>query len=422
MKQIGKFQLIRTLGKGASATVYLALDTYSGKEVALKVLDPELIGSPDFDESTIAQFLNEASLAGKLSHPHIAGILEASVTENSGYIAVEYVPGGDLSQYTRGGKLLSPEDAIQVAFKSCGALNYAFRQGIVHRDIKPANILVVSGTNIKVGDFGAAYLNKAVGTQIANIGSPYYMSPEQAAGLSLDHHSDMFSLGVVLYQLFSGQRPFEALTMDELVAKILNDMPRAPSSHRPELGGDVDRIILQMLAKDPQERYPSWADLALDIARIGRLSVYQSSIPDSEKFESLKTVKLLSRLDDAELWELVHIGKWSRVSPRTTIVREGEPGRSLYLIGGGTAKVTKQGRLLNLLEAGECIGEMSYVEDGRIPRQATVESMTGVLLAEFEKESVESVSLKCRYQFSLALLHSLVERLAMADDRLVQGG
>jgi hypothetical protein len=248
------------------------------------------------------------------------------------------------------------------------------------------------------------------------------MSPEQAAGLSLDHHSDMFSLGVVLYQLFSGQRPFEALTMDELVAKILNDMPRAPSSHRPELGGDVDRIILQMLAKDPQERYPSWADLALDIARIGRLSVYQSSIPDSEKFESLKTVKLLSRLDDAELWELVHIGKWSRVSPRTTIVREGEPGRSLYLIGSGTAKVTKQGRLLNLLEAGECIGEMSYVEDGRIPRQATVESMTGVLLAEFEKESVESVSLKCRYQFALALLHSLVERLAMADDRLVQGG
>ena len=422
MKQIGKFQLIRTLGKGASATVYLALDTYSGKEVALKVLDPELIGSPDFDESTIAQFLNEASLAGKLSHPHIAGILEASVTENSGYIAVEYVPGGDLSQYTRGGKLLSPEDAIQVAFKSCGALNYAFRQGIVHRDIKPANILVVSGTNIKVGDFGAAYLNKAVGTQIANIGSPYYMSPEQAAGLSLDHHSDMFSLGVVLYQLFSGQRPFEALTMDELVAKILNDMPRAPSSHRPELGGDVDRIILQMLAKEPQERYPSWADLALDIARIGRLSVYQSSIPDSEKFESLKTVKLLSRLDDAELWELVHIGKWSRVSPRTMIVREGEPGRSLYLIGSGTAKVTKQGRLLNLLEAGECIGEMSYVEDGRIPRQATVESMTGVLLAEFEKEAVESVSLKCRYQFALALLHSLVERLAMADDRLVQGG
>lgn len=422
MHQIGKFQLRKILGKGASGTVYLALDTFSGKDVALKVLDPQLVSSPDFDRSQTAQFMNEASLAGKLSHPHIAAILEASVTDNSGYIALEYVPGGDLSQYTRTGKLLSPQDAIQIAFKSCGALDYAFRQGIVHRDIKPANILVVSGTNIKVGDFGAAYLYKAAGTQIANIGSPYYMSPEQASGQPLDHHSDMFSLGVVLYQLFSGKRPFEAATMDDLVGKILGETPRAPSVHRPELGRDIDRILLQMLAKDPQQRYPSWADLALDIARIGRLSVYQSSIQDSEKFEALKAVKLLANLDDADLWELVQIGKWSRVPPRTVIVREGDQGRSLYLLGSGRAKVTKQGRLLNLLDAGECVGEMSYVKEGGIARQATVESMTDILLAEFEKDSVEQVSLRCRYQFSQALLHSLVDRLAMADDRLVQGG
>ena len=422
MKQIGKFQVIKELGKGASGTVYLALDTYSGKDVALKMLDPNIIGAADFDRSNFHQFMNEASLAGKLSHPHIAAILEASVTEHSGYIAIEYVPGGDLSQYTRPGKLLSPQDAIQVAFKSCGALDYAFRQGIVHRDIKPANILVVSGTDIKVGDFGAAYLRSAPGTQIASIGSPFCMSPEQASGGPLDHHSDMFSLGVVLYQLFTGKRPFEAPSLDQLFDQIRKVEPLAPSGHRAELGPDIDRIILQMLAKDPGQRYPSWAELALDIARIGRLSVYQSAIPDSEKFEALKTVKLLTRLDDAEIWELVQIGKWSRVPPRTTIVHEGDPGRSLFLLGAGTTKVTKQGRLLNLLEAGECIGEMSYVEDGRIPRQATVESMTDVLLAEFEKEAVESVSLRCRYQFSLALLHSLVERLAMADDRLVQGG
>ncbi|MDP1910609.1 MAG: serine/threonine-protein kinase, partial [Hyphomicrobium sp.] len=234
--QIGKFQLRRVLGKGASATVYLALDTFSGKDVALKVLDSAVVNSPDFSRTDAAQFMNEASLAGKLNHPHIASILEAAVTENEGHIALEYVPGGDLSQYTKPGCLLSPDNAIQVAFKCCGALDYAFRQGIVHRDIKPANILVVSGTNIKVADFGAAYLCKTPEKQIAEIGSPYYMSPEQARGETLDHHSDMFSLGVVLYQLFSGHRPFEAATIEALFAKIIGETPLAPSSYRPEIG------------------------------------------------------------------------------------------------------------------------------------------------------------------------------------------
>src|SRR5664279_2459195 len=109
MDRIGKFQLRRVLGKGASGTVYLALDTFSGKDVALKVLDPEVVKSPDFDLTNTVQFMNEASLAGKLTHPHIASILEASVTKDSGYIAIEYVPGGDLSQYTVTGNLLSPE-------------------------------------------------------------------------------------------------------------------------------------------------------------------------------------------------------------------------------------------------------------------------------------------------------------------------
>lgn len=422
MDRIGKFQLRKVLGKGASGTVYLALDTFSGNDVALKVLDPEVVKSPDFDRTNTAQFMNEASLAGKLSHPHIASILEASVSADSGYIAIEYVPGGDLSQYTMPGRLLSPENAIEVAFKCCGALDYAFRQGIVHRDIKPANILVVSGTNVKVADFGAAYLCKAPETQIEAIGSPLYMSPEQVRGEPLGYHSDMFALGVVLYQLFTGRPPYVASSLDELLAKILDETPIAPSSHRPQLSKEIDRILLRMMAKIPEERYPSWADLALDIAKIGRLSVYQKVIPDSEKFMALKEVKLLAQLDEAELWELVHIGKWSRVPPRTVIMREGEAGRSLFFLGSGQVKITKQGRLLNLLGAGECIGEMSYVKEGEITRQATVESMADVLLAEFQKEVVDGVSLKCQYHFAMALMHSLVDRLALADARLIQAG
>ena len=422
MNQIGKFQPIRVLGKGASATVYLALDTFSGNEVALKVLDPEVVKSPDFDRTVTAQFMTEASLAGKLSHPHIASILEASVTEDSGYIALEYVPGGDLYQYTEPGKLLSPADAIQVAFKCCGALDYAFRQGIVHRDLKPANIMVVSGTNIKVADFGAAYLRTETGTQLADIGSPSYMSPEQVRGEPLDYHSDMFTLGVVLYQLFSGQKPFLASTLEELFDKILGEVPAAPSRLRPELSKDIDEILLRMTAKNREDRYPSWAEVALDIAKVGRLSVYQSAIPDSEKFLAMKRVRLLSQLDEPELWELVLAGRWSRVPPRRVLVREGEPGKSLFFLGSGSAKVTKQDRLLNVLEAGDCIGEMAYIKEGEILRQATVETMSDVLLVEFGQKMLADVSLKCRYQLSLALTHSLVDRLSLADERLVGAG
>jgi len=422
MQQIGKFLLRRVLGKGASGTVYLALDTFSGNDVALKVLDPEVVKSPEFDRTNTVQFMNEASLAGKLSHPHIAAILEASVNKDSGYIAIEYVPGGDLSQYTTIENLLSPEDAIQVAFKCCGALDYAFRQGIVHRDIKPANILVVSGTNIKVGDFGAAYLFYAQETQITDIGSPLYMSPEQIRGDKLGHHSDMFSLGVVLYQLFTGQRPFEAPTLAQLIQKTLNEVPALPSSHRPEISKEIDGILLKMIAKTPEQRYPSWGDLALDIAKVGRLSVYRSAIPDSDKFVALKKVQMLGHLGDAELWELVHAGKWSLLPPRTEILREGEGGSSLFFIGSGRVKVTKQGRLLNVLDAGECVGEMAFIKESGIVRQATVESLDDVLLVEFEREPLGKVSVKCRYQLSQALMHSLVDRLSLADERLVRAG
>ena len=422
MQQIGRFRLGKKLGQGASATVYKAHDTFSGEDVALKVLNPEVVKHPDFGRKFTVQFMNEASLAGKLSHPHIASILEASVAEEHAYLAIEYVPGGDLMRRVLPQYILPVEDVTQIAFKSCGALDYAYRQGIVHRDLKPANILVVSGTNIKIGDFGASYLFNSLHTQIANIGTPLYMSPEQIKGRPLGYSSDMFSLGVVLYQLFTGRRPFEAPTLAESVAKTLRETAARPSTLRDGISAEMDDILLRMLAKAPADRYPSWAELALDIARVGRLSHHESAVHDSEKFVALKAVRLLGHLGDPQVWELVHAGKWSRVPARTMIMQEGDQGASLFFLGSGEAKVTKQGRLLNVLNAGECVGDMSYIKEGGIPRQATVETLSDVLLVEFEKEALDKVSVECRYQLSLALMHSLVDRLALGDERLVQAG
>ena len=206
---IGKYQLKKQLGKGASSTVYLATDTFTTLDVALKVIDVNVFRDPQRGKAARTQFLNEASLVGKLSHPHIVTMMDAVVSDEESYIALEYVAGGNLVPFTDAQHLLAIEQAIEIGFKCCGALDYAYRAGIVHRDIKPANILVVRGTEIKVADFGAALLHLSDTTQIVEIGSPAYMSPEQILGEALDVRTDIFSLGVVLYQIVAGERPFE---------------------------------------------------------------------------------------------------------------------------------------------------------------------------------------------------------------------
>src|SRR5512134_1851261 len=153
---VGKYEVQKLIWKGATGTVYLARDTFSGKEVALKTIEPEVFNDPEFGTVYRQQFLNEASLAGKLRHPHIVAILDAVVQQDSGHIAMELVTGGDLSAHVAPDKLLPVGDVLQIGFKCCGALDYAFREGIVHRDIKPANIMIAKGTDVKIADFGAA--------------------------------------------------------------------------------------------------------------------------------------------------------------------------------------------------------------------------------------------------------------------------
>jgi serine/threonine protein kinase len=418
-QRIGKFALLERLGKGSSGTVYKALDTFSGQEVALKVLDESLFAGEGMNSTRRQQFMNEASLAGRLQHPHIAAILEASIDDKSGYIAVEYVPGADLSRAVLPDGLLKVEEVFEIAFKCCGALDYAHRQGIIHRDIKPANLMVTEGTQIKIVDFGAALLTNTQHTQIQDVGTPSYMSPEQVRGGSeLSFQSDMFSLGVVLYGLFTGQRPFAGETVTQLLVNIVEKEPPLPTEWRPELDREVDRILMRMLRKEPEKRYPGWADLAFDLADIGRFSVYVKEISDREKFTTLRGFQPLARLNDAEIWELVHASYWVRVPAQTTIMKEGDKGAELLFLAQGEVKVVKQGRLLNVLRTGSYFGEMAHVKAGAIPRQATVETLTDALIAEFRPGAMKKLSTNCQLQLSQSLLNAVVDRLMFADERI----
>jgi len=419
--QVGKYDVQKLLGKGATGTVYLAKDTFTGKEVALKTIEPEVFRDPEFGTVYRSQFLQEASLAGKLRHPYIVSILDAVVAEDSGHIAMELVMGGDLSKHATPDTLLPIPDVLQIAFKCCGALEYAAKEGIVHRDIKPANIMIAEGTEVKIADFGAAVLKKSQVVQTAALGSPYYMSPEQIEGSKpLTFHSDMYSLGVVLYELLTGKRPFAGANLEDLIAKILKHEPLPPSELRSELPKSIDSVVLRAMKKDPAQRYATWPEFALELSKAGELVLPPGSIPDSEKYVTLKNVQMLSTLADSELWELARAGRWRRVPKGKPVVQEDEKGRSFFFLARGEAKVTKKKKLLNMVSGGECFGEMAYIGGGDQPRHATVEAMTELLLAEFDPAALEKMSLGAQLQLTRALVRNVTDRLALANVRLAR--
>jgi serine/threonine protein kinase len=418
--QIGKYALQKVIGRGSIGTVYLACDTFSSTPVALKVIDPEMMTEPERGGVKRKLFLNEASLVGKLSHPHIVAILDAAIQEPPFYIAMEYIAGGSLADVVRNNPRFLLADTMEIAFKCCSALEYVSRYGIVHRDIKPANIMRVEANEVKIADFGAAYFRNADDTQVTTVGTPAYESPEQVLGKELTHQSDMFSLGVVLYELLCGRRPFVAPNLTELLRQIVKEDPAPPSRIEPSLPSGFDDLVMRALAKDPKARYPTWAEFALAIAEAGKLSIFEQSIPHSQRYQALRALDSLRHFSDIEIWEMVKAGGWRRVPARTVLVAEGEAGHSVFLLAEGEAKVTIQGRLLNVLKRGDCFGEMAYVRAGSAPRQVTVEASTDALVVEFDAQSLDRTTPGCQLRFAQVLLHALCDRLALADTRILQ--
>jgi len=417
--QIGKYEVQKVLGKGATGTVYLAKDPFSGKEIALKTIDPAVFKDPENGEVFRLQFLNEASLAGKLRHPHIVAILDAAVQEEGGYIAMELVTGGDLSGHVSADTLLPVADVLQIGFKCCGALDYAFQEGVIHRDIKPANLMMAQGRRVKIADFGAARLNRTTTTtQAVAMGSPFYMPPEVVEGKEPTYHSDLYSLGVVLYELLTARRPFTAGSLDALAGKILHEDPIPPSKLRAGLPGQLDDIVLRAMRKQPRERHDYYGDLAQELAKAAKLVLPPQAIPESEQYVMLKRSEMLAELSDAELWELARAAHWSRAPKGTIVLRENDEGDSFFYLAEGEVKVTRKGRLLNVLKKTECFGEMAYIREGDARRQATVQATSELLLAEFRPLTLMQMDLNAQLQLTRALVRNLADRLELANTKI----
>ena len=421
IQKIGKYQILKELGKGATSAVYLGMDPFANRKVAVKLVQREVLGDKEHGKRFRKLFLTEASLAGKLSHPHIAAIFDAVADEEGSYIVMEYVEGGTLELHTKHDNLLPVNKIVEIVFKCSKALDYAHRHGVIHRDIKPANILLAKNTDIKISDFGAALTTAAETTQVSGIGSPAYMSPEQVQEHQLTHQTDIFSLGVVMYQLLTGSLPFKATNNYSMVFQIINVDPPPPSIFRPDIPAPVDQIVKKMLQKRLEARYQNWDELAQDLVRVfNNLQTPEQPVPDTEKFNTLRRLDFFHNFTDVDIWQVLHISNWHRIPASTTLIREGETGTSFFILASGEVKVTKSDRVLNVLKTGECFGEMAYLGRRQFKRSASVISNSEITVIEIKADALNAATESCRHHFTAAFLELLVLRLESADVRLSQ--
>jgi serine/threonine-protein kinase len=261
----GRYRIVRKLGTGGMAYVYLAEDQELGRRVAIKILNERHAA----DDQFIERFRREAKNAAGLSHPNIVSIYDRGTAEDTYYIAMEYLDGRSLKELIVSRGPAPIKTAVEYARQTLAAVGFAHRHGIVHRDIKPHNVLVGPEGRLKVTDFGIARSGASQMTEVGSIiGTAQYLSPEQARGAPVDQTSDLYSVGVVLFELLTGQVPFTGDTPLEIAMKHLSEVPKPPSELRPDVPHDLDLVVLRALAKDPSERYGTAEEMDADLGRV----------------------------------------------------------------------------------------------------------------------------------------------------------
>ncbi|MBW7860692.1 MAG: serine/threonine protein kinase [Rhodocyclaceae bacterium] len=267
---IGRYIVTGTLGRGAMGTVYRAEDPLIERTVALKVLAIDLHGgvATGFRE----RFYREAKSAGRLNHPNIVTIYDVGESGDTPYIAMEFLPGRTLRESLDSGVVLPVRKIVDIALLVARGLEYAHQNGVIHRDIKPANIMLARSGTVKIMDFGIALASDAGRTMAdAVLGSPKYMAPEQIGGGQADARTDVFALGVTLYEMLTGKDAFGGETIPEVMHKVLHAMPPAPASLNPDIPGELDAIVMRALAKSPDDRFQRAKDMGRALGALRRV-------------------------------------------------------------------------------------------------------------------------------------------------------
>src|SRR3954471_3242132 len=281
-QKIGRYEIQGELGRGAMGIVYRALDPTIGRTVALKTMRLDVHGADE--EEILRRFKHEAKLAGVINHPNVDTIYDAGEDQRIFYIAMEFVEGVTLQTLLHQQRVIPAQLVLEVSRQICPAMDYAHKRGVIHRDIKPANIMLTSQGGAKIMDFGIAKAEGGMTNAGQVLGTPAYMSPEQVLGKPLDGRSDLFSYGVCLYEMVTGEKPFTGQNVTTIIYKIMNEQPVPPRDLDITIHPGLSEVITKALSKDPKDRYQSGKELA------HALETYKDFGSNSEKTQVLSSM------------------------------------------------------------------------------------------------------------------------------------
>ncbi len=414
--RVGKYVLGRELGTGSSGRVFLSHDPYFDRDVAIKLYLLEDGLSESHRRARRQPFFNEAKLAGRLRHPNILPILDAGEEGSIGYVAIEYLPGAEsLKNWTQPERLLSVAAVVEIVFKLARAIEYAHRMEVIHRDIKPSNVLRTPDGEVHLIDFGiaiqASRLEEEKEDKPKLAGSPSYMAPELIVGGAANPQTDIYSLGVLLYELLVGRRPYEGKSLSELLHQILYASSPPLGKLRSEIPLVLDDIVAQALAKQPEKRFKTCFELAAALVGVSQnLETVSEELRERERFNLLRRMGFFSDFTYPEIYEILKTGHWTTHEPGSRIVSEGDVDERFSLIVTGAARVEQGGRALGRLQAGDCFGEIGFVTPAK--RSVSIVTEEAAEVFSVNATLMEQASVATQLHFTRVFLKNLISRLA----------
>jgi serine/threonine protein kinase len=409
-EKFGKYPVVGLAGNGNMGTVYVGYDPFADRDVALKACT--LPARDDDHAARMARklFFNEAHTAGALDHPNILKVFDAGEENGQPYIVMEYVEGGQtLARHCNADNLLPPAKVAEYIARCAAALDYAHRRGVVHRDIKPTNIMLTPSGDVKIGDFGIAQRASDETTHVLGMmGSPRYMSPEQVSDGVLTGQTDLYSLGVVMFELLTGRAPYTATSLPSLFKQIVHDDAPSAREMRADIIDGLDSIVQCALEKELLYRYQSGTEFAADLAALfTEIRTATDSHPDREqRFETLREFGFFNEFSDTELIEIVNFSQWRHIDAGQTCSFSAEHNYAVVL--SGDAEVIQAENVCTTISPGEVFATNGTSAD------SSLRARNGCVVLVVSDAKLEQVSEQARARFQGNMLRALTLRLSVS--------